>query len=215
MCSQIESIATNNKKAVLWLGGDLNLPDINWSTGSITGHQNTRAINERFLNMLHRTGLEQVVEFNTRKNVTLDLFLTNRPSLVRRCFAGPGIGQSDHDTVHLETDVVAPRRKPVRRRIHLWKRANLEDLDTSEQFLTASFLTEYTTESSVNEMWTFITESILMMMDKCVTSKMSNTRYTQPWCSTTIKRLSRQKRRCYNKAKTTNTKVHWTLLRHS
>lgn len=84
--------------------GDLNLPDVCWNTGLIIGNQNTRAINERFLNMLHRTGLEQIVEFSTRKDNTLDVFLTNRPS---PCFPGPGIGLSDHDIVHIESDLIA------------------------------------------------------------------------------------------------------------
>jgi hypothetical protein len=41
--------------------------------------------------------LEQIVNFSTRKNKTLDLFITNKPSLVSKCKPLPGL--ADHDIV--------------------------------------------------------------------------------------------------------------------
>jgi len=32
LCSTIENIKKSYKNAVIWIGGDLNLPDINWAT---------------------------------------------------------------------------------------------------------------------------------------------------------------------------------------
>ena len=59
------------------------------------------AINQRFLQCMHHCGLDQLVDFPTRQEATLDLFLANRPSLVDKCTAAPGV--ADHDMVHVTT----------------------------------------------------------------------------------------------------------------
>ena len=35
ICSELKKIAKENKNALFWIGGDLNLPDINWDDNSI------------------------------------------------------------------------------------------------------------------------------------------------------------------------------------
>ena len=50
MCTEI--MVSQNKSTPIWIGGDLNLPDINWSTVSLNGNQNSSAINKRFFNMV-------------------------------------------------------------------------------------------------------------------------------------------------------------------
>ena len=41
MCKDLQSITLTNPSSTMWIGGDLNLPDmiINWSLNAITGHQ--------------------------------------------------------------------------------------------------------------------------------------------------------------------------------
>lgn len=87
MCTTLETLTTRHKKAVFWVGGDLNLPDINWTTctQTIDGNSNAVAINHRLLDCTQNCGLEQMVNFPTRQRATLDLFFTNRPSLVDKC----------------------------------------------------------------------------------------------------------------------------------
>lgn len=126
MCNQLESLATKYKKAALWLGGDLNLPDIQWKTQTVIGNANSSAINQRFLHCLHHCGLDQLVDFPTRQDTTLDLFLTNRPSLVNKCTAAPGV--ADHDMVLITTSATAKRNKPIQHKIYLWKKADTENM---------------------------------------------------------------------------------------
>lgn len=56
----------------------------------------------KFLDLIHDSNLEQipVVSFPTRKDHVLDLFMTNRPSLVNRCEPLPGI--VDRDIVYID-----------------------------------------------------------------------------------------------------------------
>lgn len=69
----------------------------------------------KFLDLIHDTicsNLEQIVSFPTRKDHVLDLFMTNRPSLVNRCEPLPGI--VDHDIVYI--DITAKINKLTQRK---------------------------------------------------------------------------------------------------
>ncbi|XP_063951801.1 uncharacterized protein LOC135153256 [Lytechinus pictus] len=202
LCEVIEDINAENRNTVLWLGGDLNLPDINWTTLAIDRNQYQNAVNMRFLDMLHNCGLEQIVDFPTRQNSFLDLFLTNRPTLVYKCSPLPGIG--DHDIVSVVSSIKASRRKPVKRKICLWKQADLENLKKDCLVFQNSFTGQYCTSSSVQDMWLDIKTTLTKLLDKHVPSKMSSTRYNQPWITRSVKRLSRKKKKYYNRAKTSN-----------
>ena len=51
MSSSIRSLMNRNQAATTWIGGDFNLPDIQWRTHQIQGHHNTKSTNEVFLNL--------------------------------------------------------------------------------------------------------------------------------------------------------------------
>ena len=82
MCSSIESTCHEQRNTVTWIGGDFNLPDINWTYLTVDGNRNISQINNRLLDMALNFGLQQMVTFHTREKSTLDSFLTNQPSLV-------------------------------------------------------------------------------------------------------------------------------------
>jgi len=119
-----------NKKAETLNIIDSYNPDIiigteTWlTTQPIDGNSNAVAINHRLLDCTQNCGLEQMVNFPTRQRATLDLFFTNRPSLVDKCLPAPGV--ADHDMVHIITSATARRNKPISRKIHLWKRAYID-----------------------------------------------------------------------------------------
>ena len=101
----------------IWIGVDKNLPDIEWKTEQLITNQYTHSIRYFFFDTLANTGLQQIVYFPTRNNNTLDVVLTNRPSLAKQCVGMSGL--SDHDIVLVETSSRAFRHKPARRMILL------------------------------------------------------------------------------------------------
>ena len=107
LCNKIKHIVNTHRSATIWISGDLNLPDIDRKTGSIEGHQNSNAINAAFLSAFQELGLAQIVDFPTRLHNTLDLFLTNRPSMIITCTPLPGV--SDHEMILTISDVQAKR----------------------------------------------------------------------------------------------------------
>ena len=71
----------------------MNMPDIEWTTNSITKYQYLWQINESFLETF-LCNLEQIVEFSIRGFNILEIVATNRPNLVNIC--EPIAGLSDH-----------------------------------------------------------------------------------------------------------------------
>ena len=80
---EIAGLINKNKKCPIWIGGDFNFPDINWETRSVISHQYSKDINDKFVEVIDNCYLEQLVTFPTRPNNTLDLLLTNQPSLLK------------------------------------------------------------------------------------------------------------------------------------
>ena len=179
---------------------DFNLPDINWQSNTINGNHNSTRVNNMIIDLAETCDLQQMVTQPTRKYSILDLFLTNRPTLTTRCTTLPGLG--DHDIVFVESSASAKRTKPIKRLIHLWKKAYLESMKTGCLSFQHHFLQKYNKSSNVNTMWDDIKKHLLGTLDLSVPSKMTSSRFSQPWITREIKQLSHRKKRAYAKART-------------
>ena len=201
LTTHIHHVLRKHPKAVNWILGDFNLPDIDWQTRTVDGHQYLKSINETFLELCFNNQLDQIVTEPTRGENILDIFFTNRPSLINKCKIRPGL--SDHDAVYIESSVRPKKIKPVPRKIHLWKKADLDQLKASCLLMVEAFNERFNTTSPVSQMWDFLKHHLLDLEDRCVPSKMTSTKYHQPWANRKIKRLSRKKRRWFRRYKIT------------
>ena len=193
----------------IWIGGDANLPDIDWSTDTIKGHQYPIPINQQFLDTFNDIGVEQVVDFPTRNNNLLDIFCTNRPSLVDRCSPIPGI--SDHDIVLVDSNIIPKRQKPIQRRIFLWKKANTDAMKNELSTFSDKFTQEYNTTTPINTLWSIFKSQCSNTINKYVPSKLTTTRYNQPWCNRLIRRLAKRKKRAYKRARRSGDRADWGI----
>ena len=57
---ELKILLRKYKTNPIWFGGDMNLPDIDWSTNSITKHQYVKDINECFLDTFSKCNLERI-----------------------------------------------------------------------------------------------------------------------------------------------------------
>ncbi|XP_062605203.1 uncharacterized protein LOC134266991 [Saccostrea cucullata] len=213
----VKEICLHYPKSIIILGGDLNTPDISWSTNSITGHQciTCKSINEHILNLENELGLNQIVDFPTRKENTLDLFFSNRPSFIDRCEPLPGI--SDHEAIFVSLNISISRIKPPRRRILLWKKADIEGIKNSATTYSGEFCHDFSTSSDINQMWSSFSTWCSDTMTKLVPSRMSSQRVTQPWANRDVRRLSRAKRKWFKKARISGCQFdrdNYTSLKH-
>ena len=85
------------------IGGDFNLPGINWDYGYVNRRSTNGRIHEELLNTIFKHSLENIIETPTRKSNLLDLYLTNDSSLVKYKETLPGI--ADHDMVVVDADI--------------------------------------------------------------------------------------------------------------
>ena len=191
LCFHLEDIVHSNPTATIWFAGDLYLPDIDWSSESITGHHYPKCINELMLNTACDLGLEQIFHFDTRDNNTLDVFMTNKPT---------DVVSNHHAVVFVDTDVVAPKHKNARRRIYLWHKGDITGLQIDMHKFTADFVRHYTVETSIDELWLSLKNTLHNAMDKFIRSKMTTIRFNQPLITRELKRLARRKKRKYRRA---------------
>lgn len=71
--TDITTVRSQYQSSYFILGGDFNLPDIDWESSTVKGHQLPRRINEEFISMQHDLALEQMVLFPTRGQNTLHI----------------------------------------------------------------------------------------------------------------------------------------------
>ena len=71
LLKEIVGLINKSRKCRIWIGGDFNLPDIDWERSS---HQYSNDISERFIEVTNDCYLEQLVTFPAR-GVTLLIFV--------------------------------------------------------------------------------------------------------------------------------------------
>ncbi|CAC5396555.1 unnamed protein product [Mytilus coruscus] len=105
-----------NAKSTIILGGDFNLGHINWDIPCTIPSKPDIKLHEQLLNIINEHSLEQIVKKPTRGDRTLDLILTNIPSIVNKVETMPPIGNADHDIVYAECALSLKRNKKITRK---------------------------------------------------------------------------------------------------
>ena len=202
MCDAISSIARKFPNSPLWITGVINLPDVQWKTNTVTKHQYTKQINEHFLDTFSMLGLSQMVTFPTRRDNTLDVFLTNRPSLVNSCEPVPGI--SDHDAaVYVHSDILPKRHRPIQRTIHIWRKTDNRLIHDELATFADELQKDHNLETPVETLWALFVARCKQVLAKHVPTKLSSRRYNQPWANGKNRNLSRTKKKYFKKAQRT------------
>ncbi|XP_053381379.1 uncharacterized protein LOC128549116 [Mercenaria mercenaria] len=195
----LAKLRMEHQKCNFWIGGDFNLPDIDWPSQTVNSYQYPASMSNLFLNIPTQCGVVQVVESPTRGSKILDLFFTNNPFLVEKCKLTPGVG--DHDAILVDT-LFRPRRvKPTKRKIYLWDKADTSDLKDETARYARTFITE--SFPSIDSMWSSLRDNILRLLNIHVPHKLTRSKHTDPWINTETRRLTRRKLRAFQKAKTT------------
>ena len=89
----------------MFLCGDFNLPNINWTTGTATTND---AIYNCFTKLMHDNYL---VDFPTRNENVLHLILSNAPEKVKDIHGFEDIISTDHKLISFTLDFNIPKKK--------------------------------------------------------------------------------------------------------
>ena len=127
--------------------------------------------------------------------------------MVESCNTLPGI--SDHEIVNVSSLILAPIHTPQERKIFQWDKADLNHITEIILDFSSTFLHQFNLETPINTLW----NEFKSLCDTCLATvpfKFSSTKFCPPWLTRQIKRLSRQKRRRYNTARSTNLPKDWS-----
>ena len=142
LCQLISEIHSKYKNAVIWITGDFN---INWSPNSVTSNSYPLDISTLLIDEFNSGGFIQMVSQPTRGNNILDLFATNRSSLVEHTKVIPGI--SDHEIVSVELTLLVTVNKPKVHNVYLWNRADFQDINDVIIQFSNTFLSDYSVDT--------------------------------------------------------------------
>ena len=136
----------------------------------------------------------------------MDVFFTNRPSLINACHTVPGI--SDHEAFLIKSSITLTPQQPKLRKVIQWNKANIESIKVIIHQFSNDFFGKFSQSTSVDILW----EEFRPLCLNCISSiprKSTNTSRKQPWISSHIRRPSRKKRCLYNITKRTNSPHKW------
>ena len=209
----IEHIINEYPNLPVWIAGDLNLPNIDWENHAVKSNSYHISLCNIFLEFINNYGFTQVVNFSTRVNNILDIFCTNKPALLSRCYPLPGIG--DHDAVAVTSHTSVKLNTPIKRKLYQqWSKVDHVRLHQMGEDLCSDFLSTYSSSTPTTILW----EEFKAMCCKClnmVPTKEATGKNRPPWMiNHSIKSLSRQKQRLYNRARQSGLSDDWLRYHH-
>ena len=187
--------------AHIWLGGDFNLGDIDWSLETTRPSALNSTQCNQLISIANDYHLEQVVRSPTRiteyTSSILDLFFTNNPTLVNKCEVIPGIG--DHEAVYIENSLRPIITKKNPRKVLIYKKANYEALNRELKEGEQRF--QRTAETAnVNGLWQLFEETLKNAMQRHIPSKIINgSKPNKPWITRPIKALLRKLKKLHQR----------------
>ena len=146
--STSEELQNSNQTIVL--GGDFNLPGIDWDNVVVNPKVANKSQCELLLSSLDTHALAQIHKEPTREENILDLLITNKPGLIKSSHSVPGI--SDHCAVVTELDIDPPYHRTNHRPVRQFKNANWEAIRQQIRSCCTSF-SKNSPSHSVNESW--------------------------------------------------------------
>lgn len=126
----LNHISKKNPSSTILVGGDFNLPFIDWTNYSYIPGGNDKESCNILLECFNTNSFEQLVHEPTRciddTNNILDLCAINRPELVESVRVDEGIG--DHKVVVVKLKLSYDKLIKPLRRVYIFKRANIPHL---------------------------------------------------------------------------------------
>ena len=193
----IHRIVKKNRDKIVFLGGDFNLPNINWKDSVVLAGNEVKH-HEKLLQIVSDSNLHQMQFNNTREESNLDLVFINYPDLITSCITAPGM--SDHDLVVIDSKLTITHNTKSRRKIHIYKKANWEQIRYDINELSNKIVTM---NESVETKWTALKDGITETMSKNIPTKLSSKKYNLPWISFSLQKKIQRKNRLYLIAKKT------------
>ena len=197
LCNLFRTITFIYKNSLVWIAGDLNLPNIDWKHYNSLSSSYPLSLCNIFIDFILEFGFVQLVDFPTREQSILDIFFTNFPSYEYTCLPLPGI--SDHEIVFIKSAIDIKHIKPTARKIYLWHKTDFALIRNIAIEAADNFFSACDVDTPIDILWNSFKRICTTCLEQ-IPSKTATKRFNQPWTNTKIKRYSRQKecRKAYN-----------------
>jgi hypothetical protein len=173
------------------IGGDLNLPYVDWK-GNVGGKSATQSL---INNLVYENDYSQVVDGSTRGDALLDVFLVRPDSSVTYSCIVQGI--SDHQSVVLEVKWKDICNNPqVESLVPVCNKTDITGLLT---FLRDKFVAWASDGTSVEEIWNNFKNTVYEGIEQFVPHKKIIKNSDPEYYNKEIKRLKSKVRKVYNK----------------
>ena len=210
LCQFIEEIHNKYIDDVMWITGDFNLSNIDWNLNSVTSNTYPLDICNMLIDVLSIGGFSQLVTTPTRGHNILDLFATNRPTLIEHLNVISGV--SDHEIIKVESSLSAVIVQHKPRKVYLWNRANFTNINESWSAFSNSFIQSHNIDTPIQELWDIFKAQCVNSLNSIPTKSLSSST-KHPWITSAIKHLSNKKKRLYNKARLSNCETDWSVYK--
>ena len=164
-------------------------------------------VNTRFVEIRESLGLTEIVEEPTREGNTLYLILVTSPDRCQRVDVIPGI--SDHDAVCVTYEAKVSRNKKKPGNMYLFKHADVNSVKKDiTKYHNEQFKLDLEADDT-NSTWEKFKELLYNIMRKHIPQRTIRHNNKLPWVNTTIRRLTRRRKRTRAKAKKTMKNADW------
>ena len=114
-------------------------------------------------------------------------------------------GLGDHDSAVLVTKNISFKKcKTIKRTLHLWKKANIEQMKEDCKNFKNHFKHTSSVSDSIEDLWKQIKVNLLTIIKNNVPTKSTSPHWPKPWINSKLKRIIRLKQKYYRKMKETN-----------
>ena len=206
--SSIDSIKKDHPNAILIVGGDFNLPSIDWVTVATKPGATPKTQHDQLVDMMFDHNMQQMNLEPTRGKNILDLIFTSSPGLVTNTQTAPGISDHEHMIVmNMLPKARISKKKP--RSVYLYNKANWDQMRKDLEDGQFSFFSKLPSEDTVEENWRHLHSMMIETIKNNVPEKKVSTRYNLPYLTRKTIRQIRRKKRTYHKAKRTGDQRDW------
>ena len=209
----IDKLIKNGALPEIIIGGDFNMPSIQWTDTVEIMDNPSYGINtnQKLLDIKDFFGLTQIVKENTRQNNVLDICFVKSPDLYHDTNIIPGI--SDHEAVTFTINQQARVNYKPPRKIYQFRKADMSKLIER----CDDFCQEYTRLSHLScaaGNWLMLKEGLNTVIDECIPTKLIKEKHNLPWMTQDIKRIIRRRKRARCKTRRTNSDSDWERYRN-
>ena len=186
------------------LVGDFNLPHTDWQ-----GFHSSDSIEQLFINSFSDLGFTQLVNHPTHNQGNiLDVVLTNNSQLITDTVVDSNflVCKSDHSTVRFNIKSNVRRKKPVKREIYNFKRADWAAINEELRFTDWNRLLSI---SDIDVAWNRFKTKLFECCNRHIPKIKIKCEFQPPWYDAETHDLCRQKERLHSRYKQTKSTEHY------